>query len=59
MTTFGGVADPVTASHPHRDEPEGPGHEHRDITGGWQRAATYLIRSFATVLHQKMRLVGE
>jgi vacuolar iron transporter family protein len=43
MTTVGGVADPVTASHPHRDEPEGPGHEHRDITGGWQRAAVFGV----------------
>jgi VIT1/CCC1 family predicted Fe2+/Mn2+ transporter len=30
-------------SHPHRDEPEGPGHEHRDITGGWQRAAVFGV----------------
>jgi VIT1/CCC1 family predicted Fe2+/Mn2+ transporter len=43
VTTFGDVADPVTASHPHRDEPEGPGHEHRDITGGWQRAAVFGV----------------
>jgi VIT1/CCC1 family predicted Fe2+/Mn2+ transporter len=30
-------------THPQRDEPDSPGHEHRDITGGWARAAVFGV----------------
>jgi VIT1/CCC1 family predicted Fe2+/Mn2+ transporter len=37
------VARSLHKPHPQRDEPEPSGHEHRDITGGWARAAVFGV----------------
>jgi VIT1/CCC1 family predicted Fe2+/Mn2+ transporter len=37
------VAPSLHRVPPPRDEPDAPGHEHRDITGGWARAAVFGV----------------